>query len=71
MQAHDEIHRRQRLTMTPEGLARDTLDEIAHVGALGELLGDHDAQAGGVERIRAVMKHVVTPAQRTPKSKNG
>ena len=71
MQARDEVVRGQRAALTAEDLARDALHQVAHVGALGQLLRHDHAEARGIEPVRPIVQHVVLAAQGAPKSKNG
>ena len=54
-----------------EHVAPDALDEIALHRPLGELLRHHYTKPGRVGLTRAVVESEVTPANDTPKSKNG
>lgn len=52
-------------------ITADALDQIALHGALGELLRHHQPEPGLARLVGAVVKREVTPANDTPKSKNG
>ncbi len=49
----------------------DALEQIALHRPLGELLRHHYTKPGRVGLTRAVVESEVTPANDTPKSKNG
>ena len=49
----------------------DALEQIALHRPLGELLRHHYTEPGRVGLTRAVVESEVTPANDTPKSKNG